>query len=706
MKTKKTLLLGLSAFAVFSLASCKSNKNGNELVEEVAETALREGYTDLANQYSNAKLTSDGKYTYAGLTFNTKNTYKQSYSTEPDNLNYLTNGSQWNSEWYANMVDGLVENDKYGNIVGALARGYKSVVNADGTQTWTFQLKEGVHWVDNKTGEKYSEVVAQNFVDGLKYVLDPANASATVGIVCGQINGAEAYYDSLSDDDKTNDLDFSTVGIKAVDQYTVEYTTPIAMPYFLTCLTYSPYLPVDGNYLNSKGSQFGKKFDDLLVNGAFRTTKYVIGNYIQFEKNKSYYDKDHVYVDKVVSKYLDSEIADYTTARLWFENGVIDSFGVNSNDAEGWKNYVVGGEGGTGTLQNPASDICNSVIGKGSSTYVGYFNFNRSTFDYTIAADAKTEAQKAATKKALANKNFRLGILYGVDVTKYLESYSGKINYLTRIYTSPNLCSADGKDYTEFVQEIFNEKNGTDVSLFGIEAQQDIVYNTEKSKAYFATAKTELLAAGLTESDFPIRIDAIGELNATYSAYTTAMYDALRENGKGVCTVYENVPTDSNTNMVWSWSTCNYDLQFGNGWGPDYADPQTFLHTFALGGELLDYIGLGGKNNAAYAEEILGDYDAKYQKAAAIVDGDKLAERYKAFAEAEYSLIYEEGIVIPFLQANGYSAVVSRTVAHQAGSAGYGLTGDKLKNVVVTTEAITKEQRTTIDNFYKNKEVA
>ena len=162
-------------------------------------TALKEGYTSLDGEYENGPIDSEGYYTVGGKKIKTKNEYKTTYVTEIDNykLNYLTNTWTYNSEHYTNMVDGLVENDKYGNLKGALAKGYKQSAKGE-KDVWTFQLKEGVAWVDNKTGAEYSEVVAQNFVDGIKYVLNPANASGTVGIVMGLIDGSAEYYEANS----------------------------------------------------------------------------------------------------------------------------------------------------------------------------------------------------------------------------------------------------------------------------------------------------------------------------------------------------------------------------------------------------------------------------------------------------------------------------------------------------------------------------
>jgi len=342
---------------------------------EGKETELKEGFTALTNENANGVIDAEGYYEVYGQKIKTKDTYKTYYTTEidKDKLNYLCNSWTYNSEVYTNMVDGLVENDKYSNIVGALAVGYKSKLNDDGTQTWTFQLKEGVAWVDNATGEVVAEVTAQDFVDSIEYVLDPMNGSSTATIVTSLVAGSAEYYAEKA---ALGEPSMETVGVKAASKYEVEYTLYQATPYFLSSLTYSPFLPVYGPYLDEQGTEFGATVNNILVNGAFRVTEHTVGSKMVYSKNEKYYDAEHVYVSKVESIFYDSAVTTVTTTREWFESGIIDSFSVNKNDAEGWAKYVTG-ENGEGSLNNPSSNICNPILSVGTSTYIGYYNFAR-----------------------------------------------------------------------------------------------------------------------------------------------------------------------------------------------------------------------------------------------------------------------------------------------------------------------------------------
>jgi len=126
-----------------------------------------------------------------------------------------------------------------------------------------------------------------------------------------------------------------------------------------------------------------------------------------------------------------------------------------------------------------------------------------------------------------------------------------------------------------------------------------------------------------------------------------------------------------------------------------------------VGGDMVEMLGFDAESLqdpaiAQLQEEILGPYTALYELGNAITDSSRMSERFRKFAEAEYALIYEYAIIVPWLSQNGYRAAVARTIPYQAGRASYGLTSDKFKNVVVIKgSGITQEQRAAIVAAYK-----
>lgn len=706
---KKILLFLLISVFGFVLVACG---NGNEIIDEGKspnETPLAEGFTSLANKNANPELDSQGYYTVAGQKFKANKVYKTYYTTELDGskFNYLINSWQYNSEQYTNMVDGLIENDQYGNLVGALAVGYKVEKNDDGSETWTLQLKEGVKWIENDTNKVYGEVVADDFVAGLEYVLDPINGSETATIVMGLIKNSKEYYEALATEETTDDIPFAQVGIEAVSDYQIAYTLYESTPYFLSNLTYSPFLPVSRQFLGEVGTDFGQTENDILVNGAFRMTKHVDSNMIVYTKNQRYYDAKHVYVDTVEKRYVPNTATPATT-REWYEADLIDGFNVNSQDETGYKKYVTG-EDMTGTISNPANPQTNGILVSTDATFIGYFNFARTYWDYVNSADTKTQAQKDATAKALLNVNFRKGFLYGYNAIEHLKYFlkDDPTQRLSRSYTIPELAVYNGRDYTDYVDEVFNREQGTTgISLIGIKQKSDPIYDLDKATAFFQTAKTELINSGaLTAADFPIQIDVIGNRQAVRKGFEDEANRYLQQAGQGVIKIVTNVPRTDAENTSWGSIVSNYDFSLWSGWGPDYADPKTFLHTFAIKGDMVDKLGFKQLDaaNIALEQQVLGAYDELYRKAAAITDVSKTDERYKAFAEAEYALIYEYAIIVPWYCRSGYTPNVSKVVPYQVGRATYGLTADKLKNIVVSDTVITKDIRTAIKTAYDSK---
>lgn len=723
-KYLKTLtLLSLAAF----LGSCSKGGNSStgpsDPIGPNYEGTLKEGFTDLANPEPNPAVDKDGNYEVAGQKFSTKTSYDTIFQTTPDNFNYLCNPWQYNGLYFVNMVDGLISNNQYGATYGGLALGYKTVENEDGTETWTFQLKEKVKWVDNATGSFYGYVTADDFVAGLEYVLDPINASEFSYLPCGIIKNADAYFLSKNaalDDPTAKVMDFSEVGIKAVDDYTLEYTLVEPTPYFLTCLTYSVYYPVNRKFLAEKGTEFGQTQNDILVNGAFRLTNHVASASSVFQKNPYYYDVEHVYVDTVNLTFIGKSDS-IDAARKLYESGKIDGFNVQSSDEEGYRKYVTGADG-TGTTNNPSDPNCSAVASTDQFCFIAYFNYIRLNYEYDSKAHQKTDSEKTDTQKAILNANFRKGFLYGLNVMNYLKYYNqgDPVQRLNRTYTVKGLAQdASGKDYIDYVEDVYNKKQGTkDVQLIGTDISEsgkseDPVYNAAKAKEFFAKAKQELAAQGVTAQH--IYIDVLGDMDAQSSGYQEAMYKSIEQNSDGWIVMNISTPSSNDQDTKWGTKDNNYDFSMQMGWGADYGDPKSFLHTlvgetFDENGDLLDmgenlnYLGFtGNASEKALSDTLFANYNSLYNKGIAYKTTADYSKRLQAFAEAEYSLIYEDALVLPWYTRSGIYNTVSKVIPHQAGIANYGNNSDKWHDTVVSSTAITREQREAINALFESK---
>ena len=125
----------------------------------------------------------------ANIITNNKSEYRLVYSGELTTLNYLVTSSSNEFGLVANLVDTLIDYDSYGVPKPGLSTQWSV---SDDNLVWTFKLREGVKWYTHDLKE-YAEVTAQDFVDAMKYILDPSNESRTANIAYGVLKNAENY---------------------------------------------------------------------------------------------------------------------------------------------------------------------------------------------------------------------------------------------------------------------------------------------------------------------------------------------------------------------------------------------------------------------------------------------------------------------------------------------------------------------------------
>ena len=105
--------------------------------------------------------------------------------------------------------------------------------------------------------------------------------------------------------------DFSTVGVKALDDQTVQYTLTRPEPYWNSKTTSTILFPVNAEFLKSKGDDFGTVDpSSILYNGPFLMKSFVSKSVIEFKKNSNYWDAKNVFVDDVKLAYYDGSDQD------------------------------------------------------------------------------------------------------------------------------------------------------------------------------------------------------------------------------------------------------------------------------------------------------------------------------------------------------------------------------------------------------------
>ena len=556
-------------------------------------------------------------------------TFSYTYETDPDNLNYLTTGKAATANITSNVIDGLMENDRYGNFVPSMAEDWS--VSQDGL-TYTYTIRKDAKWYTSE-GEEYAAVKAQDFVTGLKYAAD--NKSEALYLVQDSIKGLDAYV-------KGEVKDFSEVGIKAIDDQTVQYTLNKPESFWNSKTTMGVLAPVNEEFLTSKGSDFAKATDpsSILYNGPFLLKSLVAKSSVEFEKNPNYWDKDNVHIDKVKLSFWDGQDTNkpaetfkaggFSTARL---------FPTSASYPETEKEFK------DNIVYTPQD----------SSTYLIGTNIDRQSYKYTSKT---TDEQKTSTKKALLNKDFRQAIAFGIDRTAYtsqINGESGATKLLRNLFVPPTFVQADGKNFGDLVKEklVTYGDEWKDVNL---DDAQDGLYSPEKAKAEFAKAKTALQAEGV---QFPIHLDMPVDQTSTTKVQRVQSLKQSLEATLGTDNVVvdiQQLPKDEVLNVTYFAESAageDWDLSDNVGWTPDFADPSTYLDIIkpSVGENTKTYLGFdAGTNNAAAKQVGLEDYEKMVVEAGN--ENTDVSKRYDKYAAAQ-AWLTDSALIIPTSSQTG-----------------------------------------------------
>ena len=556
-------------------------------------------------------------------------TFSYIYETDPDNLNYLTTGKAATANITSNVIDGLLENDRYGNFVPSMAEDWS--VSKDGL-TYTYTLRKDAKWYTSE-GEEYAEVKAQDFVTGLKYAAD--KKSDGLYLVQESIKGLDAYV-------KGEITDFSQVGIKALDDYTVQYTLNKPESFWNSKTTMGVLAPVNEEFLNSKGDDFAKGTDpsSILYNGPFLLKSIVAKSSVEFEKNPNYWDKDNVHLDKVKLSFWDGQDTNKPTEA--FKDGsftmarLFPTSASYSETEKAFKDNIV-------------------YTQQDSTTYLVGTNIDRQSYKYTSKT---TDEEKASTKKALLNKDFRQAIAFGFDRTAYasqVNGASGATKLLRNLFVPPTFVQADGKNFGELVKEKL-VTYGDEWSNVNLDDAQDGLYNPDKAKAEFAKAKVALQAEGVK---FPIHLDMpVDQTNTTKVQRVQSFKQSVEENlgSDNVVIDIQQLQKDDVQNITYFAETAageDWDISDNVGWSPDYIDPSTYLDIIkpSVGENTKTYLGFdSGTNNAAAKQVGLEDYEKMVVEAGE--ETTDVSKRYEKYAAAQ-AWLTDSALLIPTTSQTG-----------------------------------------------------
>ena len=659
---KRILAMLLAVVMTLALAACgQSATTESKPASEPAASAAPEA-AEPASEAAEpaAEATEEVAVAYEG-----PDSYSMIDNFDVTTLDYVYNNKSSNGDYTSNFIEGLLTQDSHGALIAGMATEWSA--NEDASE-WTFVIRDDAVW-STSGGEEYDAVTAEDFVTGLKHAAD--SKSETLGLVADLIVGLRDYSEGTGS--------WEDVGIKA-DGNVLTYTLTGPCGYFDGMTTYSILWPINAEFLESKGEDFGAVTpDSILYNGCYILSSLVPSQEVRFDANPNYYDKDKVYVQHVVVTYTNGE--DPAQNFNMFVNGEVTATGINSSLPD------VVAKADELYADNQYKSMTTST------SFWGAFNWDRRMYalynDPSVSTTSKTtDEQKADTRAAILNANFRRAVYaaYSAHAVEAITMGEERADDVLRNTLVPYTfaTTTDGRSYgsivTQYVEELVPEYAGINLN-----DGQDAWYNPELAVAFAEKAKEEL---GDSVSEWPVHLDvpvyASSENQKNMQlAMQKAIEDALGDYVKidlqfleGDSSVYYSAfynQPDGVSNSI--------DLVFGAGWGPDYGDPLTYIHCFDIhDGDMLNYSGINYESQGqdddqkAVLEELGLVEIQEVVDQATVATGD---ERIELFAKAE-AMLLTQGILRPF-STSGATLTVSKVVPF---TSAYGLYGQASYNRV------------------------
>lgn len=488
-----------------------------------------------------------------------KEQYLNVVEVEPKTLDQSKSTDLYSSDVLTNVNEALtrVKSEKYGeekNEPGA-AESWK--VSEDGL-TWTFKLRD-MKWQD---GEK---VKAQDFEYGIKRTLDAKTAS-NYAFLLYPIKNGEAYFEQKA---KVED-----VGVKALDDNTLEIKLEKKCPYFLKLTSFKVFQPQRKDFVEKLGDKYGTDADKMICCGPFLLKEWAHDNKIILEKNPDYWNAENVKLEKVNMKI----IKDANSRMTELYNGNLDMCGADKPE---WIEKL----DKTGDYE----------LLKGPAGSVSYTMFNQDN-------------------KYLKNAKIRKAFSIAVDREGVCKTLYHGIDEPATAWCPPKVSIADGKEFRELAGEGAIEKlikENSDPKKLLQEGLKEINEDPDPSKHTF-----KLLTPGTSA-----RFKEIGEY--------------YQQNYKNVLGVNINVEYCEWATFQTRTKERDYELA-SLLWGGDYDDVNTFFDLFMTGNDIIHTGWPGNKEYDKLILEANNITDNPEERAKKIAEAEKILIYDEAVVSPEY----------------------------------------------------------------------
>ena len=658
MKKKLSRLLALALAAALTLSGCSSG-----ITEEPESSAEAPSSATQEEQESQGEAIED--LVIARLSTAEMQTFNILYSQTMEDFANL-----------CNMVDSLMEIDNYSRIVPCIAESYTT--NED-KSVWTFQIRDGVKWVDVNGNEK-ADCTSQDFATAMEWILNfHKNESSQTSDFLIMLEGANEYYEytkTLSEEEafaltaEEGSVFKEMVGVETPDANTLIYRCIGSRPYWdslSTCLW-----PMSQAMVDELGGPAGVKAmnnENMWYNGCYTMTSYVQGNEKIFTKNPLYWDQDCELFNTVTVKMVESNDTMYQL----YQSGEIDTVTLTESNLKTIYDDP----------ENPYHDYL--VENPATGTYQIHFNYDKHLEDGTPDVNWNT---------AIANEAFRLSWYYGLDLTEYWKR-TNSINPLScenEFYSMTGLAyTSDGTDYTELVRQ--------ELGLPEIDGQTVARLDADKAEQYKQQAIEELTALGVT---FPVEVDFFISGGNQTALDTANVLSQCFSDSLGDDYVQFNINTYVSSASQEVYTPKLQSFVF-NGWTPGVNDPTNYLDTVlydAVNAYYSDtYSNIVDVEETETTKDLIDTYKeftAMAEEAKAI--NDDMDARYQACAEAEAYLI-SHALVLPAYHSSSWC--LTKINPYSKIHAPFGGLNEKMKNWETNADGYTTEEIEAIKAEYE-----
>ena len=200
------------------------------------------------------------------------------------------------------LLEGLVNQDSQGNTIPGVALSWETTDN----KLFTFHLRKDAKWSNG------DPVTAEDFVYSFKRVVDPVTASPYAWYLemTNMVNAKEIIEGTA---------DKETLGVKAIDPYTLQVTLTTAVPYFVKMMGHTTVKPVHKASIEKFGDKWTKP-ENFVGNGAFTIANWVVNERIELVPNNNYWDNAHTVLTKVTFLPIENQVSEMNR----FLSGEID----------------------------------------------------------------------------------------------------------------------------------------------------------------------------------------------------------------------------------------------------------------------------------------------------------------------------------------------------------------------------------------------